>query len=452
MRRLRFGRLVFPLLVAFLLQALLLAAPVAGGSPTIPLPASMAAVGDSITRSNVTFCVVTDSPQNSWSTGWNTSVNSHYLRLLSADAPISGNNYNFAVSGAKMADLNGQIVNVVGVKPDYLTVLMGGNDLCTSTVQEMTSVSDFRAQFDTAMQTLTAGAPNTHVYIVSIPNVHQLWELFRSSVWARLVWASAGICQSLLANPTSTRQADVQRRQAVYDRNVDFNTQLAQVCALYPKCHFDGNAAFNTTYTRSDVAGDYFHPSIAGQAKLAAVSWGAGYTFGSAPPPPNAPPVASFTFSCEELTCTFTDTSVDPDGSVTAWSWTFGDSAGSALQHPVHTYASDGSYTVTLTVTDDDGATHSASQTVAVSGPPPPSADLSLEAASRKVKGVVHVDLSWTGSSALSFDVFRNGNKVGTTGGSTYTDSTGLRGGGVLSYQVCEAGSDTCSDTVTVSY
>ena len=85
------------------------------------------------------------------------------------------------------------------------------------------------------------------------------------------------------------------------------------------------------------------------------------------PTAPNQAPTASYTWSATDLTVDFTDTSVDADGTVTGWSWDFGDGASSPAQNPQHTYVAAGDYTVTLSVTDDDGATDpSAPQTVTV--------------------------------------------------------------------------------------
>lgn len=83
-------------------------------------------------------------------------------------------------------------------------------------------------------------------------------------------------------------------------------------------------------------------------------------------PAGNNPPAANFTYSASGLAANFSDTSTDSDGSIAAWSWNFGDGAGSAIQNPSHTYAAAGTYTVSLTVTDDDGAQNTASKPVTV--------------------------------------------------------------------------------------
>ena len=96
------------LLVGVLVAALLPLASSAAEPP--PLPASMAAVGDSITQAASSGGGLgTDYPANSWATGTNTTVNSHYARLRVLNGAISGHVWNDSVSGAHMADLEGQM-------------------------------------------------------------------------------------------------------------------------------------------------------------------------------------------------------------------------------------------------------------------------------------------------------------------------------------------------------
>lgn len=75
---------------------------------------------------------------------------------------------------------------------------------------------------------------------------------------------------------------------------------------------------------------------------------------------PNTLPQASFRFSPSAPSAVddvvFTDLSTDPDGTIVAWHWDFGDGTSSDEQHPRHRYARDGEYEVCLTVTDDDRA------------------------------------------------------------------------------------------------
>ena len=111
-------------------------------------------------------------------------------------------------------------------------------------------------------------------------------------------------------------------------------------------------------------------------------------------PPPNLQPAASFTFNCSDLSCSFASTSTDPDGTISAYSWTFGDGGTSNAQNPSYSYGAAGSYSVTLTVTDNQGATSGPlSQTVSVTSPtpgpvPPP------PLANNEIHGMVWEDLA----------------------------------------------------------
>ncbi|MCJ8271129.1 MAG: PKD domain-containing protein, partial [Psychrosphaera sp.] len=118
-----------------------------------------------------------------------------------------------------------------------------------------------------------------------------------------------------------------------------------------------------------------FQPTVAGQyyvvVKAVSGEGSATLTFNAEPctdcePDPVAP-VSQFTATTNELQVSLNDTSSDSDGTVTSWSWEFGDGNTSAEQNPVHDYAAPGSYSVKLTVTDNDSLSSSSTQLVQVS-------------------------------------------------------------------------------------
>jgi PKD repeat protein len=259
-------------------------------------------------------------------------------------------------------------------------------------------------------------------------------------------------------------------------------------------------------------------------------------------PLPNSPPTAAFSYIISELAVSFTDDSTDPDGSVVAWSWNFGDGVTSTAQNPSHSYAVGGTYKVDLTVTDDDGATGSSTQNVTVASEPntPPTVNITsptsgatfesgtsilfsgwasdyqdggltdsliwtsdnfdigtggsfssvlsdgphtitasvtdsggltgsasititvessggggftLGVTAYKVRGTKYADLTWSGATSTNVDVYRDGNFITETANDgAYTDGPIGKGGGSATYQVCEEGTSTCSNNVSVTW
>ena len=261
----------------------LVAVVVLAGTPAAadagPPPNSMASMGDSITRGFNACGWYSDCPSRSFSTGDYSSVNSHYLRIRAVNSAIGGHNYNDARSGAKSADMAGQAGTAVSQGVQYVTMLIGANDACTGSEASMTPVTTFRANIDAALGRLKSGLPNARVFVISVPDIQRLWSVGKDSSSARTAWSLFGICQSMLANPTSTAQADVDRRARVRQRVVDFNSQLAQACAGYgTNCLFDNNAVFNYPFALSQISTwDYFHPNTTGQQVLASTSYAAGF-------------------------------------------------------------------------------------------------------------------------------------------------------------------------------
>jgi PKD repeat protein len=92
------------------------------------------------------------------------------------------------------------------------------------------------------------------------------------------------------------------------------------------------------------------------------------------PAAPVSPPSAGFTNACTLTVCTFVSTSTDvAPGTIASYAWTFGDGGTAAVNNPSHTYSvtAPTEFTVTLTVTDNEGATAVATRTITVDPIPP---------------------------------------------------------------------------------
>ncbi|MEV0395031.1 SGNH/GDSL hydrolase family protein [Polymorphospora rubra] len=240
----------------------------------VPDSARMVALGDSITRAAAADGTLDAQPQNSWSTGTASSVNSHLRRLEAAGVDMTGANHSRG--GDRSVHLATQATNAVGTtSADYVTILIGGNDICYASTPSGTTAPDvFEANVRRALDIIEAGNPDTRVLLASVPSMMSLWRVGRDNLTIRLRWSLIGICPVMLANPTDTSAAANSRRAAVEARVDEYNRRLAKLAAERPNVFYDNGAVHNTPFTPADLSVlDGFHPSLSGQNKIAKVTW-----------------------------------------------------------------------------------------------------------------------------------------------------------------------------------
>jgi hypothetical protein len=251
-----------------------------------------------------------DCPSNSWSTGTNPQVNSVYQRILARNTAIAGNVTNWATTAVSVSDLARQAALAAGDGAELVTVNIGINDACDpfgARKGQQTPLHTFRSQFEHALSILAAATARPRIVVATIPNAYRTWTLFHDDPDALFRWQfpqpPGVICPPLLANPSSTAEPDVTRRAAFLARVAAYNVIEAQVCSKTPRCRTDGGALFAWQFGADDIAtvtntggvsanpfdllplfnpdgipnstGDYWHPSVQGQATIAHRVWNA---------------------------------------------------------------------------------------------------------------------------------------------------------------------------------
>jgi lysophospholipase L1-like esterase len=194
------------------------------------------------------------------------------VRLLGREKAAE-NSWNYAVTGARMADLPDQMAQAATRRPQLVTVMAGANDACRARASAMTPVDDFRDQFEEAMSTLREALPKAQVYVASVPNLKRLWSQGRTNPLGKQVW-KLGICPSMLSDADDLAAAATLRREKVRQRVEAYNKVLKEVCAKDRRCRFDGGAVYDYEFGTDQLSHwDWFHPSADGQARLAAIAY-----------------------------------------------------------------------------------------------------------------------------------------------------------------------------------
>jgi hypothetical protein len=201
-------------------------------------------------------------------------VKSIYSRILAANPAIRGHNLNLGDHDASIDDLVAQARKAAAqtLKPGLVLIEVEGDIRCDG--NDESRVTDFRAKFASALDTLATSLPQARIFVVSS------WGSFPSyvkylkglSLGLRLKHAGKSLCQ-LVESPSGrvvpSHVAYIEKFVKAYD------AQLAAACKALPHCRYDGGAAQRLAVTADDISLDQQHLTVHGQARLAAVEWAA---------------------------------------------------------------------------------------------------------------------------------------------------------------------------------
>lgn len=238
------------------------------GASAQTYPSSMATIGDSISRGAVTDNTIDDDqPEHVWSTGYEAGdgVNSHLERIRVAVPSAVGNNN--AWNGAQSDDLLAQANTSVSQGVQYVTIQMGGNDICGDSSAEMTPLDTWNYRWNEAIDVLQAGLPGADILVTATANVRRVYDVGRSNFGCILKWNILAFCKNMLVNGST------QRTEAT-NMNIAYVNALASITAAQG-VWYDADT-YNYAFSRSQLSTvDCFHPALSLQGALAEVTYDA---------------------------------------------------------------------------------------------------------------------------------------------------------------------------------
>lgn len=206
---------------------------------------------------------------SNWSTGTltTTGVESHFHKLskiLSKEIKA----INVAQAGATSNDLDEQVTELIKSNPDYVTILMGGNDVCSWPNEHQGHLERFENKVDKTLQTLISHNPEINILLVPLPDMYHLWEL-GSNDSCQWIWDFFGVCSSLLSSSSSKEE-----RLKFKNRLDDLNQTLGKLHKKYPSHVKYDIALAQYKFKKEDISKkDCFHPSLIGQNKISQLTW-----------------------------------------------------------------------------------------------------------------------------------------------------------------------------------
>ena len=256
----------------------------------VPLPALLGAIGDSYSQAwSVAPAYHGDHPEFSWVVGnaRNDGVTSLLERFTALGAKLQV--VDAAKSGMKMDDALRQATLVAEAarklapgKTAYVTFELGTNDVCSSP-DPLTDPAKFQAQLTSAVDVLRAGLPaESRILMLPVPDLNHFHDITEADPLARATLARTPIqwgCYPYLGHLGTNTLAAANENLAKYDAALeatcnDINAEGGAAGRLY--CTYNADLLSDSDFTLTDLSTyDYFHPSLGGQAKMAANAWAA---------------------------------------------------------------------------------------------------------------------------------------------------------------------------------
>lgn len=213
-----------------------------------------------------------DARENSWATGDNPAVRSIYFRLAQTHPAMRGHNYNVAVNGTDVSNLDAQLERLVGEAdplPDVVIVQSIDNDMrCDGSDPD--NYQPYGEALHDALARIQQTVPGVDLYLVSQWASVKNWAAFASRRQSLVAENSGtGPCDVFTAEGT-LRLAGVRSLQGIVD---SYWREVEKACGSLPRCFTDGGAMQTMRVSDEDVAADGNHLSIKGHAKMAAIAW-----------------------------------------------------------------------------------------------------------------------------------------------------------------------------------
>ncbi|HEX7151192.1 MAG TPA: M36 family metallopeptidase [Thermoanaerobaculia bacterium] len=292
--------------------------------------------------------------------------------------------------------------------------------------------------------------PNTYADVTG-GSVHSDGEIYAATMWKLLsLWEGAGYTQDALfdvvidgMNFTPSRPAYEDMRDGL----LAASPTTAQDCLIWTAfAQFGIGEGANG----AESCNIFFCSGVSITESFTIPATCAGGPVNTAPVVAITAPAPGASF-VQGTAVTFSGTATDTqDGSLASsinWTSSLSGALGTGSSITTSGLAA-GTHTVTATATDSGSLSGSASINVTITS----ASGISLSATARKAKNVAYADLTWSGATSTQVDIYRNNMRVVTTANDgAHTDQLG-KVRGTFTYRVCNAGTTTCSNNVSVSF